>query len=139
MCNHCGKSYVSRSILKRHIQLVHDRINQKKCEKCEKYFATQKTLTEHCIVIHQESAKSHFCQPCGKSFVSISQLHRHYKSKEHEDKKQSLGLKVMIYLHGNSKTVKKCKKLIFFLNIITIESNHTIEEGNWVFVKPLFY
>ena len=52
LCNVCGKSFSSKTILKRHINTIHDKSAGFSCEECGKSFQRKDSLKRHCSTKH---------------------------------------------------------------------------------------
>lgn len=48
-----------------------------KCKNCEEQFLTEKSLTKHLSVAHQESSPQGKCTACGQLFLSVHELSKH--------------------------------------------------------------
>ena len=46
-CQHCGASFTQKSILKLHVNGVHDKLKPFKCEDCQASFTLEYTLDHH--------------------------------------------------------------------------------------------
>ncbi|CAG9574919.1 unnamed protein product [Danaus chrysippus] len=83
-CETCGKSYINKENLQRHIQFVHSKY--KICIKCKKTFPTCEERREH--VLSSERCWPQSCSVCGKRFVSRN-LKLDHLAKEHGHKPKS--------------------------------------------------
>lgn len=83
-CETCGKSYINKENLQRHIQFVHSKY--KICIKCKKTFPTCEERREH--VLSSERCWPQSCSVCGKRFVSRN-LKLDHLAKEHGQKPKS--------------------------------------------------
>ena len=93
-CKLCSKDFPLKSLLKRHIKIIHEgiKIPKKKhpCPQCGKSFSIDHLKT-HIAAVHEGTLKrvynyNHKCDVCGKGFVSPSKLKMH-KDTVHEGKK----------------------------------------------------
>ncbi|GAB6030594.1 hypothetical protein CHUAL_007455 [Chamberlinius hualienensis] len=73
-CDQCEKSFLSKTLLKDHINR-HLGVTRHKCEHCGKGFSTRRTFLEH-MLIHQDK-KPFPCEVCGKEFRQKMVLKRH--------------------------------------------------------------
>lgn len=76
-CEVCGLSFAKKGNKIRHIQTVHDRLKQFKCDMCDTRFGLKADLNRHRLRIHISRAFS--CETCGKSFAEQSRLEHHIK------------------------------------------------------------
>lgn len=78
-CNICDKAFAFKSILQKHVEIVHDVENKDKfdqlCNVCGKRFRTKGELKTH-MDIHSVDRK-HVCGECGKKYKTYSALWRH--------------------------------------------------------------
>lgn len=83
ICPHdsCGKSYVNNTILKRHIQAVHDLQKRFQCSVCGKCLSSQQNLKEHGYIHTGE--KPYVCQYPGCNFASRQGTHLSAHKKIH--------------------------------------------------------
>lgn len=73
-CSSCGKQFISRERLKRHM-VRHFPEAKYKCDLCPKTYTRSDKLLYHRRSHDQEM--SHTCQCCGKGFSSIKSLRKH--------------------------------------------------------------
>ena len=84
----CDKSYVSNTILKRHIQATHNLEKRFKCSVCGKCLASQQNLTEHSYIHTGE--KPYVCRVPGCGFESRQGTHLSaHKRLRHSEPSQS--------------------------------------------------
>ena len=62
--------------LKAHINSIHDRHKDYKCDPCGKFFSRAGPLKKHIYTIHEDH-KDYKCNSCGKSFSQARYLKRH--------------------------------------------------------------
>ena len=62
-----------------HIEGVHEKRNEYKCDRCEKAFSYARALRRHIKAVH-EGIKDHECEVCGKAFSRLHHLRDHLKS-----------------------------------------------------------
>ena len=79
VCDVCGKTYSSRSLLYKH-QLTHETMNIP-CEQCQKICDTKTKLRDHVKRVHGDRVS---CNTCQKSFSSKNNLRIH-ELNAHED------------------------------------------------------
>ena len=75
-CDLCGKAFHVPSLLKRHIESVHEGIRHN-CEFCDKSFCQLATLKVHMKTNHTEEITNYECQHCSKEFCIESGLADH--------------------------------------------------------------
>ena len=78
-CIFCGKPFSSSRNLERHLNGVHKRQKDFKCEPCEKSFSFASSLNKHIKTIH-EGRKDYKCQSCEKNFAWPWALKKHKKT-----------------------------------------------------------
>ena len=78
MFNECGKEYLTKENLKRHINISHLHKREKVCTICNKRLLNFANMKEH-YLIHSNS-KPHQCPICKKLFRHKSKLASHKKS-----------------------------------------------------------
>lgn len=84
-CNHCGKSFKTKSHLQRHI-LTHTGEKPYVCTKCGSKFNQSSSLRNHMIAIHTKEYP-HFCELCQKGFLMPALLHKHLQTSHQKDRK----------------------------------------------------
>ena len=91
-CSDCEKAFADKLTLKKHVIRLHpsianqfDRVKNKPCDLCDKYFVTKTEVEHHKI---EEHGQSYFklCDTCGKGFIKKA-----YKEKLKNHKKKGLG------------------------------------------------
>ncbi|XP_058447834.1 zinc finger protein 58-like [Malaya genurostris] len=71
-CQECGHKFATATILKRHIEVIHQKIRKYKCEYCEKAFGYQHKYKEH-MHMHR-GIKAYKCRYCNKTFTHSSNV-----------------------------------------------------------------
>ena len=71
-CNKCGISVEKRN-LKRHNQIVHEKLQKSECDICKKTLSTKLTLKTHVQQVHMKMKKIE-CHLCGKRFPQNQNL-----------------------------------------------------------------
>ena len=92
-CEVCGRSFARLAYLQAHIE-VHNGDKLYNCKHCSSGFDTEYAYKQH-IKVHPEqhrTKKLYQCQLCDKTFHHSSNLVTHYRSPEHRDKANELGL-----------------------------------------------
>jgi len=92
-CEICGRSFARLAYLQAHIE-VHNGEKLYNCKHCNAGFDTEYAYKQH-IKVHPEqhrTKKLYQCQLCDKTFHHSSNLVTHYRSPEHRDKANELGL-----------------------------------------------
>ena len=112
ICDFCGKSSISKSLLKFHVlsvhqgqefpcdqcnailstnktlsnhkKIVHEKIKDFKCDLCDVSFGNKKDLSQHIELVHFENSKTFQCKLCEKSFTTNKILMSHCR-KKHKD------------------------------------------------------
>ena len=77
----CGKLFGFKSKRKKHIEVVHEKQRNHKCQHCNKTFTESGGLKRHIKSIHVK-IKNQKCDRCDKTFDRKHQLHRHLASHE---------------------------------------------------------
>ena len=75
-CPHCEYKTESSSILKTHIEAVHEGKKDYQCEHCPLKFARKPALTKHISAVH-EKIKVVSCEHCGRGYSSKGALKDH--------------------------------------------------------------
>ncbi len=94
LCIWCGRSFVSKGALGRHVDSIHKKLKSFTCTLCDKSFSQKGTLSQHVAVVHQ---KSFVCTLCDKSFCNKYYLTRHIDimhKKQFAEKHNMLGHQV---------------------------------------------
>lgn len=79
-CDICGKGYFRASRLKEHVEAVH--LKQIICTICDRTFSSKCNLAQHIKVIHSNKPKVK-CPKCERSFTRFENMNIHYL-KQHE-------------------------------------------------------
>lgn len=84
ICSFCGKSFKQRGQLRSH-ELYHkspdempDFLTKKKCEHCERFFASSKSLKKHIKDVH-DKFKPFICNICGHKSARKEMLESHHR------------------------------------------------------------
>ena len=72
-CHICGATLVSPTVLKKHLESVHEKIKNHPCDKCNQAFYSKTCLNQHIAAVH-EGIKNCQCDTCGKEFFSKQSL-----------------------------------------------------------------
>ena len=75
LCPECGKEFVNKSCLERHIKAIH-LVNVFNCQQCGKLFNRRDSLTRHKC----KEPSSNKYDRCGKEFSTKSNLGKHMKT-----------------------------------------------------------
>ncbi|XP_072742803.1 uncharacterized protein [Anoplolepis gracilipes] len=126
VCEHCGKTFTSISILKDHVLYIHSKERQFICEVCGKAFKRNSLLKRH--KLSHEQHRPFVCMQCNTAFKRSHHLTRHMETCHRitlEKKKKVVklmktedGLLVPVPEKSNKldcnnvKTEKKCKSII---------------------------
>ncbi|EFN68525.1 Zinc finger protein 569, partial [Camponotus floridanus] len=78
VCEHCGKTFTSISILKDHVLYVHSKERQFICEVCGKAFKRNSLLKRH--KLSHEQHRPFVCMQCNTAFKRSHHLTRHMES-----------------------------------------------------------
>ena len=73
-CESCGKSF-SSNFLKKHIN-IHKGHKDFKCFSCGKLFYDRTSMLKHFKEVH-EGRKDYKCDECGKSFTQLGNMKKH--------------------------------------------------------------
>ena len=73
------QSFCQLGDFKRHINNVHERLKNHKCDLCDKNFGYSQTLKRHIESVY-ERMKKHKCKLCEKAFSQVADLKRHINS-----------------------------------------------------------
>ncbi|XP_045928481.1 zinc finger protein 154-like isoform X3 [Micropterus dolomieu] len=77
-CLECGKTFASRSSLKKH-HTVHSSARPFKCTQCDKAYKNKKDLNQHLLIHSQPKVLSFACSLCEKRFSSQALLTVHLR------------------------------------------------------------
>ncbi|XP_070785464.1 zinc finger protein interacting with ribonucleoprotein K-like [Enoplosus armatus] len=77
-CLECGKTFASRSSLKKH-HVVHSSLRPFKCSQCDKAYKSQKDLNQHSLIHSKPKVLSFACSLCEKRFSSQALLTVHLR------------------------------------------------------------
>jgi len=78
-CNECGKSFMKKSSLFKHIKNVHIAIKNIKCPLCEYVTSEKSNLDKHIEGRHRDYT-DHTCHLCGFSVFREINIRKHYQS-----------------------------------------------------------
>ncbi|XP_018393699.1 PREDICTED: zinc finger protein 708-like [Cyphomyrmex costatus] len=78
VCEHCGKTFTSVSILKDHVLYIHSKERQFICEECGKAFKRNSLLNRH--KLSHEQHRPFACMQCNTAFKRSHHLTRHMES-----------------------------------------------------------
>ena len=76
-CDLCGRTFVSRENLAKHMSINHKHGQKTECAQCGKVFGTNAALRKH--ILTHAGVKAHQCETCGKHFSQASYLKDHRK------------------------------------------------------------
>lgn len=93
-CELCGKTFSSKSYLKHHLKMVHNKAGSGslECPKCLKEFAYRSNLNRH-VKKCSGSAQGYECLQCKKSFHSTTGLKKHC-AQFHNDRSKSVRCRI---------------------------------------------
>ncbi|XP_070710326.1 zinc finger protein 11-like [Pempheris klunzingeri] len=77
-CLECGKTFASRSSLKKH-HVVHSSVRPFKCTQCDNSYKSQKYLNQHFLIHSKPKALSFACSLCEKRFSAQALLTVHLR------------------------------------------------------------
>ena len=78
-CDSCGKTLLTLSHLKKHIEAVHEKRKDEKCDFCSKSYNSVGDLMRHINSVH-EGLRDHKCDICEKYFSRLSNLKTHFST-----------------------------------------------------------
>ena len=76
-CHLCGEKCMGKTRMQYHIDYVHTKIKQYKCQLCDLDFQTKKGLGRHHRLKHTHIKDRYICQECGKGFDAKQTLDWH--------------------------------------------------------------
>ena len=87
-CLKCNEKYSKKHDLKHHIETKHKDEKEEKifsCYECCKTYPHERALKNHKYLFHKVTRR-HPCDPCRKSFKTLTKLKRHYTTELHRSK-----------------------------------------------------
>ena len=106
VCELCGKSYMSKTALKYHTDIVHAMsIQTEKCPICKLAFGHKISLKRH-MKIHQKTLDLHKCSLCDKEFCRKDKLTKHTKTVH---RKVNVAIEMVKMFENSSDKSYKCK------------------------------
>ena len=78
-CDKCPKKFYLASVLKRHVQSVHDKLMTHSCDLCGKMFPQLQNLTKHVDNVHKK-LRPFQCDICFGFYAQASSLNLHKKN-----------------------------------------------------------
>jgi KRAB domain-containing zinc finger protein len=78
-CHHCGKTFLKKLLLTRHLQHVYNK-RSFKCTVCDKGFNTSSGRRQHMKQHNPEKNMKFICEVCNKGFVWKTALNSHLKT-----------------------------------------------------------
>ena len=75
-CNDCGRSFISKGDMQRHINAVHLKLKPYECEQCQKSFTRENDMQKHVNMVHLK-IRPFECEQCQKSFSKKDHLKDH--------------------------------------------------------------
>lgn len=101
-CNLCGRTYINKRNLKRHIEQTHGVKEEFKCDICIKTYTTNHSLKRHVRSRHATNdLKEYQCEVCEKLIAGKENFdihNRNYHRPENEDCQEESENKINIYL-----------------------------------------
>ena len=75
VCSQCQRSYVTRDVLKQHVDSMHNKLYRYRCETCDRCFMNRSHYYDH--VAAHTGVKQHACSICEMKFMNKSSLKAH--------------------------------------------------------------
>uniref|UniRef100_A0A7M5V4W0 C2H2-type domain-containing protein n=2 Tax=Clytia hemisphaerica TaxID=252671 RepID=A0A7M5V4W0_9CNID len=78
-CDVCGSAFKRKQILDQHMKRHSKDRNMFSCDNCSKDFTTRSTLKQHLYIVHNRTidGAEHKCEVCGKCFKNWANYNRH--------------------------------------------------------------
>ena len=78
-CNICKKQFTNKTILQKHMVVIHDGNKPFKCDRCEASFKSKPKLKAHIVAVHdRKKPYRNKCAPCDEAFYRKKDLTKHY-------------------------------------------------------------
>ncbi len=94
-CTLCYKLFSTKSSLKKHVAVIHDKLKPFSCTLCDKSFAQKAKLTQHVDAVHYK-LKPFPCTLCYKSFAYKEQMSNHIEEVHYKIKRRDKELNVFL-------------------------------------------
>jgi KRAB domain-containing zinc finger protein len=85
ICDGCGKRFVSKIYLARHISSKHLTSQEQQCDICQKRFRNRKGLRTH-RKCHFEENYKHQCTLCDRRYLNKKELDNHFRMKHTKER-----------------------------------------------------